>query len=61
MSKEEFRNDQKALGHTVEVGEEHLDINGVPVRTVMYRSKDYKEPPPLQDELLLPEKERVKK
>jgi hypothetical protein len=43
MSKQ-FREQQINAGHTVEIGEEHLDINGETVRTVMYRSKNFVKP-----------------
>jgi hypothetical protein len=49
MSKEQFRNQQINAGHTVEVGEEHLDVNGETVLTVMYRSKDFVESATVED------------
>ena len=49
MSKEQFRNQQINAGHTVDVGEEHLDINGEVVLTVMYRSKDFVESATVED------------
>lgn len=61
MSKEQFRNQQINAGHTVDVGEEHLDINGEVVLTVMYRSKDFVESATVEDFELLKKGKRKNK
>ena len=55
MSKEQFRIQQINAGHAVEIGEEHLDVNGKTVRTVMYRSKDFVKPEVVENFELLKE------
>ena len=61
MSKEQFRNQQINAGHTVEICEEHLDINGKNVMTVMYRSKDFVESATVEDFELLKKGKRKNK
>jgi hypothetical protein len=54
MSMSDFRNARIVEGHSVEVSAEtHEDINSVPVRTVVYRSKDFVPSKAIEEEILL--------